>query len=112
SDPDYRGEIYFLNGNGKVTLKRFIPGQITFDYESLSPDADIEINTNWLSGWSVESARIENPATTSSNVTLKSSLRRLLSASVPAGRGEITLKYTPAYLPWTMALFFSGIVLA
>lgn len=99
TDNDYKGEVYVSRKKGTAEMIRFVPGEIHIRYALDSP-SDIVVNTNFLGGWKAVNARIK-----------VFSSRGLLAFTPADLKGEVVLRYRPAYLYFVVPLFVAGILL-
>jgi hypothetical protein len=99
-DADYKGEVYIINGKGKVLMDSYTPGKIRLNYD-LDTISEIQINTNYLAGWK------------SSDTELLIFKRNGLLTVKPGNlNGIIMLNYQPDYLFLIIPLFFFGLILS
>jgi len=96
---NYLGEIYLLSGKGSAHVIKFIPGEIYIFYE-LSQVAIIQLNTNFLAGWKVESGD-----------AVAYSQSGLLTIETGNLKGELKLSYRPWYLPFVFGFFVAGLII-
>ena len=99
SDNDYKGEVYVSKKKGSAEIIRFIPGEVHIGY-ALNSASHIIVNTNYLSGWKVDSDRHH-----------VFSSRGLLAFTPGDLKGEVVLRYRPAYLYFVVPLFVAGILI-
>ncbi len=99
TDNDYKEEVYVSRKKGTAEMIRFVPGEIHIRYVLDSP-SDIVVNTNFLGGWKAVNARIK-----------VFSSRGLLAFTPADLKGEVVLRYRPAYLYFVVPLFVAGILL-
>lgn len=93
----YKGEIYLLNGNGKVEVQSFIPGEIMINYR-LEVTSDVQVNTNYLLGWKSSNPRIK-----------VKNQKDLLTLQIPKGNGTVKVFYQPKY--FLICMILSGLAL-
>jgi hypothetical protein len=98
-DKDYRGEVFVEKKKGAAEILRFIPGEVHIRYALNSP-SHIVVNTNFLGGWISD---YENNKVFSA--------RGLLAFAPEDLKGEVVLRYRPAYLYFILPLFVAGIFL-
>lgn len=109
-NPGYQGEVYWLKGNGQVTMTSYLPGEIHLDYQT-DQDAVLGVNTNSLTfnremrsqlfplGWKVI-------AGDGQVVPMK---EKSLAVRIPASHGQLVLRYQPFYLRAVQVFFILGI---
>jgi hypothetical protein len=96
-DGAYQGELYATKGKGTLSLGERIPGRVVFSYEANEP-LKVEVNTNALMGWRVQTGSAKVYATHDG----------LVGLDLPAGKQTIAIDYAPRYLPWVLAAFGTG----
>jgi hypothetical protein len=99
-DGGYRGELYATAGQGTLSLGERIPGRVVFEYASTAP-MRVEVNTNVLKGWRVQSGVAKIYATAEG----------LVGLDLPAGKQTIAIEYAPRYLPRVLGAFGAGLLL-
>ena len=98
-EQDYKGESYFIKGEGTIDVQKYIPGEIKIIVNSKT-SSEIQINTNYLLGWKSNIESI-NPYDNDGLLTVK----------VPKGKHQFTLIYSPSYLISCSSLTLIGIFL-
>ncbi len=82
---DYKGEVYFLQGKGKVELISYTPGVIHLKMQQDSV-CKIQFNTNYLLGWKCNNSDLEVMDEDG-----------LLTFSTSLKKAELRFHYAPAY---------------
>ena len=102
SDPRYRGEVYFMNEDGKIFDMSFSPNTIRADVEAEKTDI-LVVNQNYFSGWRVKSDGIAlRPAV----------YKGLLAVRLGPGRHKVIFYYLPLSFILGLGLTLSGLALA
>jgi hypothetical protein len=86
ADPTYRGEAYFLDGNGEILVHSYTPNGMEVEI-NVSDSASIQFNTNYLLGWSANSSKVK-----------LSNQNGLLTLKVFEMNELVVLKYRPPYI--------------
>ena len=99
-DPDYKGEIYVLKGEGNTSILKYTPRELILHYD-LKQISEIQVNTNFLLGWK------------SSEKLIPAYNKDGLLTFLPTNKsGDISFKYRPKFYYFTVYLFFFGILSA
>lgn len=93
-DAGYRGEVEG-RGEGKLDQLVLTPGQIQFSYVAEAP-LSLVINHHFLDGWKSDKYEVRD-------------VEGRIGLSLPAGQGEVVLKYRPLYLNWIIISFIAGV---
>ena len=90
----YRGEIEG-KGEGKIDQLVLTPGRIQFSYVAAAPLA-LVLNHHFLDGWT-------------SDKYLVTDTEGRIGIALPAGQGEVDLRYRPAYFYWILVSYLAGL---
>lgn len=93
----YHGEAYLLRGSGFVNVRNFTPGRLVAAC-TMKTAGIIEFNTNYLGGWFCkEGYKVINH-------------NGLVAVKTPANARNLTLYYSPNYMPLCLLLASMGII--
>jgi hypothetical protein len=98
-DADYRGEIYWLKGSGKLDMTSYTPNGLNIEVQSENGGV-IQVNTNYLLGWEADDPSVK---ITDDN--------GLLTLRVVSGQKNIHLQYAPPYFCSVIIMYIVGLVL-
>ncbi len=84
-NPEYKGEVFLVSGNGNSTISYFSPNKLIVEVDSNKDDV-LAINQNYFDGWRY---------TIGKETKMAESLNGLISAKVPAGKNAIIFSYKP-----------------
>ncbi|MFH1355861.1 MAG: hypothetical protein ABII18_01900 [bacterium] len=98
-DEQYKGEVIFLQGNGKVFNYHYIPTRITFNYDNVMKDSVLQINTHHFLGWQ---SKIEGVKVISKN-------NGLVQLAFTQERGRAQIDFYPPYLTSLIITFLIGL---
>lgn len=98
TDKGYRGEIYFISGQGHAEIKGYTPKNLRIQLQTSSP-ALVQVNTNYLLGWISDSEAIE-----------VSSVNGLMTIKTQGIDDEIQLYYRPFYFYYVLTLYLLSLI--
>jgi hypothetical protein len=110
TDPLYRGEAYLLApATGSAEIVSYTPGRLRLSYKDIKADefSRVQVNTNDLGYWSVTSGVGRVVSSRDDLLTIE-----LARNGDPGHAGVIELELRPPYVPWIVAAFVLGIVIA
>lgn len=90
-DPDYRGEVFFIDGDGTATMETWTPNAVSVRWEGAKSGDVLVMNQNWDAGWSAE-GRVEN-------------LHDRLAVRVDAPSGMMHFRYRPRFMVLGLVIF-------
>jgi hypothetical protein len=97
-DPNYKGEIYLLKGEGNASILKYTPRELIVHYD-VKQNSEIQVNTNFLLGW--RSSEKSIPAY---------SKKGLLTFHPKNKKGDISFKYRPKFYYFRVYLFITGLL--
>lgn len=98
-DEDYRGEVYFIAGKGKVEMESYTPNSLVLTINSPSY-SEIQVNTNYITKWQSDNKDVQ---------VLEQD--GLLTLKTNGFVGLLSLKYRPQYLIPVISLYILSILL-
>ncbi|WP_437679744.1 hypothetical protein [Sorangium sp. So ce131] len=91
-DPDYRGEVYTLSGEGEAKIVSWSPNVVVVDVEGGKAGDLLVLNQNYDPGWQANGRGAESHA-------------EAPAIRLDGGAQTVTFRYRPAYLPLGVAIF-------
>jgi hypothetical protein len=94
--PAYRGEAFFVEGDGHATITHWTPNEVTVAVAGAHPGEHLAINQNYDPGWSGNGRAVVNVAD-------------LSTVTLAQGETEVVFRYRPPWLVTGLVLFVSSV---
>jgi hypothetical protein len=92
SSPEYRGEVYLVDGIGNAQLLRWSPNEAVVQIQGASPGAKLVYNMNYDPSWNADGVRALET-------------HHAVSAALHPGDSRVRFHYFPRGLPYGLSLF-------